>query len=150
VRSSVSWLADAAGHRDCCSAQACTDAGCTVGLPRLKGRVCISGTLYRARHGHAQRLCDCLVLGRAGDRNVGLVVELKGGRVPASTAIEQLREGAVLLDKLSKACASMEFGAVLAHGGRIRTMEVRMLRGATVKFRGANYPIVLRRCGNAL
>lgn len=79
-----------------------------------------------------------------------MAVELKAGGIDAEVVVEQLRNGAILAERLLEVGRPARFHAVLAHAQRLHPREVRVLRQGRVRFMGRAYPIEPRPCGFGL
>lgn len=130
----------------CCRVDRCREGkGCHVVLP-AKAR-CYSGSQIQSHHAETAGapLCDCLVLWSRGRRKHVAVVELKSGTVQAGHAVEQLQNGARLAESI---CDGSEvFDVLLTCVGRLRAVEINVLRRKRVRFFGREYLVRIERCG---
>jgi hypothetical protein len=136
-------------HGSCCFVKSCAEGNCRLRLPTEGLRSCISGTLYQANHDPQGRLCDCILFWSRPASDIAVAVELKGGRLPANRALDQLQGGADLVERLAEQARQVRFAAVLV----LRTlhpMEARVLRRRRILFRGQATLAVLAHCGDKL
>lgn len=135
-------------HLDCCSVRAFSESGCTVYFPAAEvGWRCLSGDRYSTNHSYDAKLADLIFAWRTESNDcLSCVLELKSGGFSVSGVVSQLQNGAEILDRLLRGCATVKFLPVLIHG-RISTVTLRQLGKQKVKFRGKRVGIDLLKCG---
>ena len=98
---------------------------------------CISGSQYQSHHRMTTRLCDFIIFWSFSERDILAPVELKGGRVKATTCLEQLQNGAGLAHTLLDATyQKIRFVPLIVHRGGFSANDIRILRQRRVSFRG--------------
>ena len=100
----------------------------------------------------AKGRCDYLLVADSGINNHWVIpLEFKDGRVDASTAIRQLRDGTCVANRLVPKKKSIAFRAILVYRS-IHPRERDKLRKkeSQVRFRGHDNPIRLIKCGGKL
>jgi len=132
-------------------AHSCRRGNCTLRLDGAAFReiTIVDADEYARLGRHRKRICDFFLFATARKLLV-VVVEMKGGEVDASTAVQQLSSGARECETLVARGVACGFHAVLLHGGGIHASQIKILRGRGVRFRGKAYPITSRRCGSLL
>lgn len=136
-----------ADHRSCCAVSKYREGDCKVIFPNRAGQwICLSGTAYQNNHNYPQKLCDLMFLWNSSSSQfLSSVLELKGGGVDISGAVQQLQNGARIVDELA-AGLDMRFLPVLVHR-RLAPVQVEALKKGKIRFRGRSVPISLLRCG---
>jgi hypothetical protein len=76
-------------------------------------------------------------------------VEMKGGRVEPEVVVEQLQNGAKIIETIATGYPDLEFAPVLASNS-IRNMTLTILRNRRIIFRGKKVGIALIKCGDKL
>lgn len=76
-------------------------------------------------------------------------MELKGGHIAATQAIEQLQGGADIVHHFIPGNVEVAFRAVLACNG-VKPVEVDAVRRSPIQFRGREYRVRIVRCGSNL
>lgn len=137
-------------HVECCAVLSFREGNCKVTFPARNAQwICLSGTRYQAAHGHTARLCDLLFAwNRSSTQRLSSVLELKGGGMSVSGVVEQLQQGAQVIDGLLRG-VTVTFLPVLVHRGML-PIQVNELRRRKIQFRGAQCTIELARCGERL
>ena len=97
-----------------------------------------------------QKRCDYLFLGEQNSTNWVVPIELKGGKVDAQTALEQLQGGAAVANVWLPHRNSFKFVPILAHGKGIHSRDLASLRRNKISLRGQQRQVVLVRCGAEL
>jgi hypothetical protein len=117
-------------------------------FPRSRSQwVCLSGTKYQSRHKYPKKLCDLLFAWyRSSAERVTFVLELKGGGISVSGVVQQLQEGAYIVEGLLSNPPPHRFRPVLVHRG-LAPIQVNELRKNKISYRGKKYDIGLMRCG---
>lgn len=134
---------------DCCWTERCEDEGCAVLLPAGGESSCMSGTRYQTNHGHAGKLCDCLVFWSKSGQDLTGAFELKGGYFQPEKANRQLQEGATVIERLSADFGSVRFVAALVSADELDPLEMRKFNRRRIVFRGQErYPLRIS-CGSS-
>ena len=131
-----------------CLVNSCRKEGCTLKIGSLgsKDRFIIDGDKYIEHHKHTGGFCDYVVFHLSANVAVG-VVEMKSGRVGASDAVAQIRNGTAFTENLVKSIGQVKYYPVLLHGRGIHSIDLRNLRTQKVRFQGRNYSVIVKRCG---
>jgi hypothetical protein len=136
-------------HKKCCATRQARENGCSVIFPSPSSIwAAISGTKYQEQHNYTDKLCDLLFAWNEMDNLAASVLELKSGMFDVDSVVEQLQNGAYILDDLLKGLPC-NFLPVLIHGP-VRTMYIRRFEKKRIKFRNNQVRIELRRCGSKL
>jgi len=78
-----------------------------------------------------------------------LAVEMKGGKARVNEVVEQLQQGANIVDTISST-APLDFQPLLVHSdGSLRSIDRMLLRQKKIKFRGKSLLIETKKCGYA-
>lgn len=138
-------------HRSCCAIVAFRENNCKIEFPRGRSQwICLSGTKYQSQHKLQRRLCDLLfVWNRSSTEHVSFVLELKGGGISVSGVVQQLQEGAHIVESLLPDPPTRRFRPVLVHRG-LSAIQVNELRKNKILYRGKKYDIGLMRCGERI
>jgi len=139
-------LAKGRGHCGCCAVDRLAEGRCRVQLPPSAETHAISGDRYQKNHGHRDRLADGIVFWAPAGDDFAACVELKGGRVEATVVSGQLQNAASLIEEIALGTPDVKFAAVLA-SNQLDGMALKLLRNATIAFRGRRHRIVRVRCG---
>ena len=131
-----------------CLVNSCRKEGCTLKIGSLgrEGRFIIDGDKYIDHHKHTGGFCDYVVLHLSANVAVG-VVEMKSGRVDASDAVKQIRNGTAFAEKLVRSIGQVKYYPVLLHGRGIHRVEMGFLKKHKVRFQGQDFSIIVKRCG---
>ncbi|MCY3824906.1 MAG: hypothetical protein OXG62_13685 [Nitrospinae bacterium] len=133
-----------------CLTQRCRRPGCGISLKGApQQRVIIDFDKPDSPLGERDTRCDFLFV--ADDSNgPGWVapLELKGGRVDVSEAIEQLQAGARVAEALVSQDLKVNFRPVLASGNIPKAERTALKR--TISFHGNSTPVRRIRCGAPL
>ena len=145
-------------HGSCkptCLAKGCRRGRCTLRLP-ARATVSVDCDKCRA-FGANQKRPHFVVLHAAKRAQImrWFVVEMKQGDVSdRSRIVKQLQDGATTVEQHSCFRIPGDPGDIvplLLYGGRIHTADVQVLRRRkSVRFRGKDLPIQVRRCGTRL
>lgn len=142
-------LGDFDTHLACCSVRGrmFEETKCKVYFPaRDRGWICISGSMYSAEHEYKSKLADLLFAWKTNNSDfLACVLELKSGAIRVSGVVEQLQNGAHIIDDFLKDIA-VNFQPVLVHGA-VTTTTIRELAKHKVRFRGKGMGINLLKCG---
>ncbi len=139
-----------ASHRSCCAVSSFHEGGCKVIFPNRAGQwICISGTKYQSSRSYPGKLCDLMFLWNSSNRQMlSALLELKGGGVDVSGAVQQLQHGAEIVADLT-AGLELKFLPVLIHR-RLNSVQVEELRKNKIRFRRDLVSIALLRCGGKI
>ena len=132
--------------------ESCSRDGCRVYMTDVPSpRIVVDVDRASQAHGISGKRCDYILFFTSGTRDTLVMVpmELKSGTVNASTASEQLQQGAELAERFTR--NRIAVGAVcypiLFHGKRIHEKARKALNRAKVPFRGRQLTIKTARCG---
>ncbi|MBF8264808.1 MAG: hypothetical protein HW384_672 [Dehalococcoidia bacterium] len=132
-----------------CTVRRCRKEQCNFGIGRLSSQIIIVDCdLYKQKHNFVDKICDFLLFA-VDYRQLGIVLELKGGRLEhIDDIVVQLQNGANIIVKLAgNVVSSKSFFAVVLHGGSVHRNEFTLLRKKSVFFKGKAIPLRLGRCG---
>jgi hypothetical protein len=135
-------------HRPCCAVLSFRENNCTVTLPKQSGKwICLSGTRYQDAHSHKEKLCDLLFSWeKSPTEPVCCALELKGGGISVSGVVEQLQQGAAIIESLLPGSQPIPFTPVLVHRG-LSSIQVTQLKRQRILFFRKSFSIELMRCG---
>lgn len=149
--SSSSLVATIHEKYGCCRINKFSEGRCSIILPKSKNAICLSGTrLQKHRHGFERtKLCDIVVhWENQGNPRFCAAIELKGGGVNVSGAVDQLQAGADLIWELSH--YPHRFFRPLLVKRSLNTFQMRELSRAAVLYGGKKIKIELMNCGDSL
>jgi hypothetical protein len=125
--------------------------GCSVSLKNAPAPwVAVDMDKPQAPVGDNETKCDYIFIGGCDD--VYLVpLELKRGKLDASTIVKQLRAGANIAgDRIIPMRAQVQFLPVAVCGGKIHRAEIRRLLQSRIRFRSQNSTVRLLKCNDQL
>ena len=135
----------------CCHAKRCEKEGCRVdlkGAPPV--RVIVDMDCDALRVSDEQKRCDYLFVGEERDTTCVASIELKSGRLSASTVLEQIEGGVGMADAWLPQGISFRFVPVLVHGRAIHPRDRKALLSRKVQLRKQKKGVVLIKCGQPL
>ena len=128
-----------------------TRNGCRVSMDKIpRERVVLDVDLASPAGRAVKAQCDLVLFFVDTPQNslVGVPMELKSGNVDTSEAIQQLQEGARLVEQLAPRTLKTICIPVIVHGGQIhRRQRRKRIKPAKIKFRGEKFSIHTTRCG---
>lgn len=129
----------------------CSKDQCTLSLQSLTSytKCIIDADKYRGLCHLESKLCDLLIF-VANSFLIAIACEMKSGRVNASTAVEQIQNGANECDKILESDSASRFIPLLVYGKIQHPSELKVLQARKIRFRGSNYPIIRAKCGSRL
>ena len=134
-----------------CHAKRCKKEGCGVDLKGAHPvRVIVDMDCDALRLPDEQKRCDYLFFGEERDMTCVAPIELKSGRLSASTVFEQIEGGVGMADAWLPEGISFRFVPVLVHGRTIHPRDRRALLSRKVQLRKQKRGIVLIKCGEPL
>ena len=94
--------------------------------------------------------CDLILFHIDDAQNclVSVPMELKSGGFDASEVVNQLREGARIVDSFVPKDVQIDLVLILVHGGSMPRSQRNRLRTSRIRFRGEEFPINTARCGH--
>ena len=112
-------------------------------------RIVLDVDLATPRNNANTNQCDFILFHIDDTQNslVGVPMELKSGNVDASEVVNQLRDGARIVDNFAPRNIAINLVLVLVHDG-IHKAQYEKLKSSTIKFRGEDIPINTTRCGH--
>jgi len=127
-----------------CLVNSCRKEGCRLRIGSLgsKGRFIIDGDKYIEHHKQTGGFCDYVVFHFSANVAVG-VVEMKSGRVDASDAVKQIRNGTAFTEELVKSIGQVKYYPVLLHGRGIHRIELGFLKKHKVRFQGQDFSVIV-------
>ncbi len=139
-----------------CICNKCQDEGCRVKLDTIgKDHLVLSGIIYKETYHYGDNLCDFIIFDNASSNPVTVsVIELKNGSIDEKEferAFKQLKNGALIADRLASSCDIKKFNAYLVKSGAINSMAARMLLKDKYKvtFRSISKYIRTLKCGDS-
>lgn len=128
-----------------CTTTTCEKKNCKLSLDGINQHqiVILDNDLSQTT---TERLCDYLLFYKLGELVIS-AVELKGGGMDASSATEQLKNGAKKAEELSNGHEVKDFIPLLLRGRRAHTAGIKKVLKTKIPFRGRKLKIVVRRCG---
>ncbi len=136
-----------------CVCRSCHEGGCELVLGSLsKQCLVVDANKYREQHPDCgSRLCDRFIFHNpSSDGLVLAVVELKSGRVHASVAIEQVENGAKVIECLVRDYRSGRFLPLVLYGRRTPPSEMKVLASRKIVFQGRKHRVAIANCGSHL
>lgn len=128
----------------------CQRGNCNLSLASLPGPLTVlDADKYAGNAGYTGRRCDFFVFWSHPDVRAA-AVEIKGRAWKPTEVADQLRAGAVEIDRITSAAGVKGFWPVLVHEGVRDPMQLKILNRERVRFRGKDYRILRRKCGQAL
>ncbi len=94
--------------------------------------------------------CDYVFIGDEIGEAWVAPLELKGGRLDASEAFDQLQAGASVADSILPSAAQTRFRPIVAHRRGIHRAELKRLQERRIQFRGRQFLVKCVRCGSSL
>ncbi len=130
----MSIAAVARRHCSCCWVSRYKERGCRLPLPREGDGAWMSGGKYQANHEFSGRLSDALVYWEVDDDRAA-AVELKGRNPSVGIVVEQLQNGARVIEQIIDGYPShVRFVPALLHK-RIDYLAYQAFRGKSIVFR---------------
>ena len=129
----------------------CEKEGCKLLLDEIQSPALILDCdRYCGLLGLSGEMCDYFVFQFSPTLTVA-VVDMKSERdVAATRAVEQIQAGASELQRIVDEPQAVSLYPILLHSGIKHTNELKVLLNRKVKFRGARYGIIYKRCGTRL
>lgn len=127
-----------------------TKAGCRVSMADIPSeRVVLDVDSAFPTDRARTNQCDLILFHIDDTQNslVGVPMELKSGNVDASEVVNQLRDGARIVDNFAPRNIAINLVLVLVHDG-IHKAQYEKLKSSTIKFRGEDIPINTTRCSH--
>ena len=125
----------------------CSRDGCRVSMEGVPSqRIVIDADKAFSAHGFQDKKCDYVLFffPDTGQQLVAAPIELKSGHVDASTAADQLQQGANFAAHF--VARDTHCHPILIHGKGLHDVQRRILNRTKVRFRGKNLTIKTARC----
>jgi len=126
-----------------------TKEGCRVSMANIPSeRVVLDVDLAFPPDRALTNQCDFVLfyIDTVQSKLIGVPMELKNGDVKASTVVEQLRDGARIVDNFTPRNIEIELIPILVHDG-IHKAQSERLKESRIRFRGDRIPINMTTCG---
>lgn len=136
-----------------CLSRSCKKKGCSLLLASCSFTdiVIIDCDKYKRQIKFTDQLCDYILFCKGSDMTVA-ALELKGGRLDADTAFDQVKSGSQLAEQMAATCQVTEFYPIVLYGRNTNSMETRLFRkkDKRIAFIGRFYSVILEKCGAEL
>lgn len=132
-----------------CRRSCCTRDGCKVDLKGTPStRVIADADCESLDTFFPGRRCDFILFFQGSDGTVVIAsLELKHGRVEASSTAEQLQAGACFAERMIPEPCCPICQPILFHGRRLHPVQRKELNRAKIRFRGTQLTIQTAKCG---
>ena len=133
-----------------CRVEHCGKEGCRIGLEGAPSvRIIVDMDCGALQFPKDHKRCDYLFVGEEHETTCVAPIELKSGRVDASTVLEQLEGGAGMAETWLPQDVSVRFVPILAHGKKIHPNDQKRL-SRPLTLRGQRRKIERIKCGEPL
>lgn len=135
-----------------CQATKCSGSGCSLKLNNLPPPFILIDMDCKELKLTAGNRCDYLFISNNERQCLVVPIELKSGRLDASQVIKQLQAGSnfaasIIPDHYD---VEVQFTPIVAYGGGAHSLELKKLKGQSIRFRQIQAQIKLTRCGRSL
>lgn len=116
-------------------------------LPNI--RTVLDADTYAQKCNHTGCICDFFVFW-SGPGLQAAAVEMKGRAWKASEVQQQLQAGAQVINALAGTTSIPNFQPILVYESAKHSAQIKSLGGKKIRFRGKDFRIIRRRCGEKL